>query len=207
MRHYLGYPASLNAEEGGSKTDSKLVQFIPLDTISNSELEELGAPTNEWFGAMALNEGEGYDPRRHVAWALSLFRMRVRMLQDVSALVVLGGKDDGLSWGRMAGIAEEVMIAVALGKPVFVLGGAGGAAKAVGQLLGLDPAPVDHQRCLTREKSTTLSEALKPVRAELRDPGHAGQPPGPGRGATISVPSRGDHRRLALERPEPGREL
>jgi hypothetical protein len=36
----------------------------------------------------------------------------------------------------MAGIAEEVMIALALRKPIYVLGGAGGAAQAVGKILG-----------------------------------------------------------------------
>lgn len=171
VRNYLGHPASLHAERGVAQADRSSVEFIRLKTISACELEELGAPTEEWFGAMPLKPSDAYDPRRHVAWALSLFRMRVRMLQDVSALVVLGGKDDGLSWGRMAGIAEEVMIALALRKPVFVLGGAGGAAQAVGKLLGLDAAPAGLQRCLTPAAKAALSHALTPYAPSFEIPG------------------------------------
>jgi hypothetical protein len=40
------------------------------------------------------------------------------------------------------------MIAIALGKPVYVLGGASGAARATGQLLGLDATTPDLRRCL-----------------------------------------------------------
>ena len=149
VRNYLGYPASLQTKCIAIDEDSKSVEFIPLKTLSERELKELGAPLNEWFRAMPEEKsGDAYDVRRHMAWALSLFRLRVRILQDVTALVVLGGKDDGRSWGRMAGIAEEVMIALALRRPVYVLGGAGGAARAVGQLLGLDEAPVGLARCL-----------------------------------------------------------
>lgn len=149
VRNYLGYPASLQTKSIAVEGDSNSIEFIPLKTLSERELKELGAPPNQWFRALP-EEGtsDAYDPRQHMAWALSLFRLRVRILQDVSALVVLGGKDDGCSWGRMAGIAEEVMIALALRRPVYVLGGAGGAARAVGQLLGLDEAPVGLAWCL-----------------------------------------------------------
>lgn len=176
VRNYLGHPASLRAKDGIAQIDRNSVEFIPLKTISASELDELGAPTEEWFGAMPVEPSEAYDPRRHVAWALSLFRLRVRMLQDLSALVVLGGKDDGLSWGRMAGIAEEVMIALALRKPVFVLGGAGGAAQAVGQLLGLDEAPVGLERCLTPAANAALHHALARYAPSFEIPGEPDSP-------------------------------
>jgi hypothetical protein len=176
VRNYLGYPASLRAKREAGQDENKSVEFIPLKTISTSELEELGAPTVEWFEAIPEKRGVAYDPRRHVAWALSLFRLRVRMLQDVSALVVLGGKDDGLSWGRMAGIAEEVMIALALRKPVFVLGGAGGAAQAVGQILGLDETPVGMERCLTPAACAGLGEALERYAPSFVIPGEPDSP-------------------------------
>ncbi len=176
VRNYLGYPASLRAKHAAAQDENKSVEFIPLKTIRTCELEELGAPTAEWFEAIPEKRGGSYDPRRHVAWALSLFRLRVRMLQDVSALVVLGGKDDGLSWGRMAGIAEEVMIALALRKPVFVLGGAGGAAQSVGQLLGLDETPMGLERCLTPAAYAVLSHALAPYAPSFEIPGEPDSP-------------------------------
>lgn len=176
VRSYLGHPASLRAKDGAVLAASNLVEFIPLKTMSTFELEELGAPTKEWFGAMPADSSEAYDPRRHVAWALSLFRLRVRMMQDLSALVVMGGKDDGLSWGRVAGIAEEVMIALALGKPVFVLGGAGGAAHAVGQLLGLNEAMVGADMCLKPAAKATFAHALAPYATSFEIPGEPESP-------------------------------
>jgi hypothetical protein len=170
--NYLGFPALLR--EPGA--DKPAVEFIKLQTLDASELEELGGPSDKWFAALPITKGEAYDPRRHVAWALSLFRMRVRIVQDLSALIVLGGKDDGQSWGRFAGIAEEVMIAIALGKPVYVLGGAGGAARATGRLLGLDATTPDLRRCLAPAVQTELAHALKPYAHCFEIPGKPKSP-------------------------------
>jgi hypothetical protein len=173
--NYLGFPASVKAqseaEPGGEKP---AVEFIKLQTLSPFELKELRAPSDQWFAAIA--EGDAYDPRRHVAWALSLFRMRVRIVQDLSALIVLGGKDDGRSWGRFAGIVEEVMIAIALRKPVYVLGGASGAARATGQLLGLDATTPDLRRCLMPAAQAELAQALKPYVHCFKIPGEPKSP-------------------------------
>jgi hypothetical protein len=98
------------------------------------------------------------------------------MIQDVSALVVLGGKDDGQSWGRMAGIAEEVMIALALRKPIYVLGGAGGAAQAVGKILGLDQVTVGIERCLKPAAYDALAHALAPYTNSFDIPGEPESP-------------------------------
>jgi hypothetical protein len=173
VRSYLGYPASkLHPVD----TDVEDVDFIPLVTIGASELEELGAPTDAYFAALPIEVDQVYNPHRHVAWALSLFRLRVRLLQDVSALVVLGGKDDGRSWGRTAGIAEEVMIALALRKPVYVLSWADGAARAVGRLLGLDGAPVNVEQCLKSSALPGFDDALAPFASSFDIPGIPASP-------------------------------
>jgi hypothetical protein len=138
IRNYLGYPTFLRDEVRAKREKEKEnVDFFELQTIEPEEIEALNLTPNQPFRAFP-GDGGGYDPRHHAAWALSLFRMRLRLLQDVSALVVLGGKDGGEIWGRFAGIAEEVMIAIALDRPVYVIGGCDGAARAVGRLLGLD---------------------------------------------------------------------
>jgi hypothetical protein len=176
VRNYLGYPASQREKDRVAPNERNSVEFIPLSTISVSELEELCAPRGEWFEAMSEKRSDAYDPRRHVAWAISLFRLRVRMIQDVSALVVLGGKDDGQSWGRMVGIAEEVMIALALRKPIYVLGGAGGAAQAVGKILGLDQVTVGIERCLKPAAYDALAHALAPYTNSFDIPGEPESP-------------------------------
>ncbi len=53
--------------------------------------------------------------------------------------------------GVFSGIAEEVVLAIALGKPVYVLGGCGGAARDVGLLLGLGETIVNENECLAEE--------------------------------------------------------
>jgi hypothetical protein len=143
VRNYLSFPTFLSSRvvrqrEWEDNEQKKVVDFVDLWTLSETEIADLGIPRDRWFSALPLHQSDPYDPKHHVAWALSLFRMRVRLMQDLSALVVLGGKNDGRSWGRFAGIAEEVMLALALGKPVYVLGDSGGAAEAVGRQLGLD---------------------------------------------------------------------
>jgi SLOG cluster2/AAA domain len=159
IRNYLAFPsfkrgpvAKLLALEEKKKEKEKLVDIIQLDTLSESEIKSLDVPSEKWFRARNEKKPKKYKPSYHLAWAISLFRMRARLVQDIDALIVLGGKDDGKSWGRFSGIAEEAMLALALGKPLYVLGGLGGGAKAVGQLLGLDSIVPDPNTCLVDEE-------------------------------------------------------
>ena len=122
------------------------VDFYSFKTLSNFERKELGLEANEWFRARP-DTHEEYQPKLHLAWAISLYRMRVRMCQDIDALIVLGGKDVN-SWGRFAGIAEEVMLALAMGKPVYLLGGRHGSAESVGNLMGLGETIANPDGCL-----------------------------------------------------------
>lgn len=147
IRNYLGFPSFRNPDvQTQHRMAEGVVDFRCLDTLSMFEQAELGLRNGDWFPARPLNGGE-YQPRHHLAWAISLYRMRVRMCQDIHALIVLGGKDGG-SWGRFAGIAEEVMLAIAMGKPVYLLGGRGGSTRSVGQLLGLGETVVNPDGCL-----------------------------------------------------------
>jgi hypothetical protein len=172
VRNYLGFPASRGDQQ---MEDSTGIELTKLETLSISEREELGAHEDQFFPAFPEKNAD-YDPRLHAAWALSLFRLRVRLIQDLNALVVLGGKDDGMSWGRFPGIAEEVMIAIALRKPVYVLGDAGGAAFATGELLGLGPTTPDPRRCLRPSVKPELVHALKPYEHCFQIPGEPDSP-------------------------------
>jgi len=146
LRNYLGYPSYLNpkATEHHRMAEGR-VDFRRLETLSDFERTELGLP-HGWFRARP-DPCESYQPNYHLAWAISLFRMRVRLVQDVSALIVMGGKEEDC-WGRFSGIAEEVMLALAMGKPVYLLGGCRGATAAVGMLLGLGRTIVNGEYCL-----------------------------------------------------------
>ncbi len=134
--NFLPHPSYLRTEVEKSQEEyDDFVQFEKLQTISPSEFAELGLANGAWFAATANVESK-------LAWALSLFRMRLRLAQEIDALIVIGGKTtDG--WGRFPGVVEEVMMALAYRRPVYILGMAEGktelvgAAKAIGHCLGL----------------------------------------------------------------------
>lgn len=67
---------------------------------------------------------------------IAAYRMRWMMSCRCVARVLVAGKLNGFS-GRMPGLFEEAAMALALGQPLYVLGGFGGASKVCGELLGL----------------------------------------------------------------------
>jgi hypothetical protein len=68
--------------------------------------------------------------------AAHFFRMRWQSGVRCRARVLLSGKTEDYQ-GRMPGIIEEAVVAIALRQPIYVLGGFGGAAALLGELLGL----------------------------------------------------------------------
>ncbi len=50
VRNYLGYPVWLNPKSGREEHGS--VETIRIETVSEQDLEELGAPINNWFETM-----------------------------------------------------------------------------------------------------------------------------------------------------------
>ena len=152
VRNYLGFPSFLRPEVVAAKKEyADTIEFDELMTLFHQEIEDLNLKKDIWFAARPVVAGETYQSNHHLAWAISLFRMRVRLIQDIDALIVFGGKD-GNSWGRFSGVAEEVMLAIAFRKPVYVLGGLSGAASEVGKLLGLDHTIANPDECLEDEK-------------------------------------------------------
>ncbi len=144
IRNYVGFPSFLSTTVLREHEKAKgRVDFLHLETLSELEKTRLGVPRGQWFPALPDKQGV-YQPHHHLAWAISLFRMRVRLCHDVDALIVIGGKDSD-SWGRFPGVAEEVLLALMFGKPIYVMGGRGGAAASVGRLIGLGEAIVDSQ--------------------------------------------------------------
>ncbi|WP_404939127.1 hypothetical protein [Pseudomonas atacamensis] len=69
-------------------------------------------------------------------WADGLTSMRITMMSDSDARVVVGGRVEGYK-GAMPGIAEEVLISLKAGKPVFLIGGFGGCTCDIAETMGL----------------------------------------------------------------------
>jgi len=72
-------------------------------------------------------------------WSAGLTAMRDFMAKISNARVVLGGRVTGFK-GRMPGVAEEALIALRAGQPLFLLGGFGGCARDIAEEIGLAQA-------------------------------------------------------------------
>jgi hypothetical protein len=73
--------------------------------------------------------------------ALRGFRMRHQIALCCVARFAIGGRvappQDNTRWKRFPGVAEEIMLAIALGQPVYISGALRGGAEWAGILLGL----------------------------------------------------------------------
>ena len=83
-------------------------------------------------------EKQGLEKTDLRAELLSL--MREKMIESSDAVIVFGGKERG-SVGYTSGVAEEISIAFSLKKPIFLLGGVGGATSKIIRIIeGKDEA-------------------------------------------------------------------
>ena len=71
---------------------------------------------------------------KRFAWGCGLTEMRRTMLERTSARVITGGRIVG-SQGAVPGILEEAWLSIDNGKPLYVVGGFGGMAGTIGDLL------------------------------------------------------------------------
>jgi hypothetical protein len=89
--------------------------------------------------------------RGRYALARSLTFMRERLTRETHARVVLGGKPAGFM-GLLPGVIEEALMAIRAKRPLYVVGGFGGAGRIIAQALqGERPAE------LTKETQVRLS--------------------------------------------------
>lgn len=69
-------------------------------------------------------------------WQVGLTAMRMAMLDNTSARVVVGGQVENYK-GKMPGIAEEALLSLQAGQPVFLVGGFGGCARDIAEAVGV----------------------------------------------------------------------
>ena len=103
---------------------------------------------------------------RHAA---HLFRMRWQSGARCRARILLSGKTDGYS-GRMPGIVEEAMIAIALRQPIYVLGGI----SAAPQRYSVSSSGSLRRRVRRRRSSRLRCVASTPSRTSFAPPASTG---------------------------------
>ena len=161
-----------------SKKEPKVSRKPPFDRIDvrpspgleMGELTELGLTSNAELAGFdrSATPVSGWktspDWCKRLGHALALFRLRTQIACLADAHLVFGGRELGAT-GRFPGVAEEVMLGLAAGTPIYLCGGFGGATRAVGELLGLGATWCSVPDCLRSEAqgpgAATLEAAVR----------------------------------------------
>ncbi len=157
-----------------SDKDSRLSQEPPFDRIDvrplpgleETELAELGETSNAELTLVNPSPVPVSDWKTSPDWckrlgrALALFRLRAQVTRLADAHLLFGGREYGSS-GRFPGVAEELMLSLSAGNAVYLCGGFAGAARAVGELLGLGSPWFGVPNCLRSEKHGTCAATLE----------------------------------------------
>jgi len=80
------------------------------------------------------------DQASSFVWSRSLTEMRKAMISGCDYRICAGGRLAGYK-GWMPGVLEEIVLAVEMGKPIFLIGGFGGVTRSVCRLLGEKAVP------------------------------------------------------------------
>ena len=157
-----------------SDKDSRLSQEPPFDRIDvrplpgleETELTELGETSNAELTLVNPSPVPVSDWKTSPDWCkrlgrtLALFRLRAQVTRLADAHLLFGGREYGSS-GRFPGVAEELMLSLSAGNAVYLCGGFAGAARAVGELLGLGSPWFGVPNCLRSEKHGTCAATLE----------------------------------------------
>jgi hypothetical protein len=131
IQSYLAWPIHLDLDVAQRARLKNTARFHPIPP-----------PADLGIDATAIASAKQVPPttpENRVAWARSLTAMRERMNAEIHARLLLGGQARGL--GKYPGLAEEALLALRAGKPVYLVGAFGGCAEAVIEaLLGNKPA-------------------------------------------------------------------
>ena len=75
---------------------------------------------------------ENYDNKSFIAYSLT--NMRNVMLDNIDAIIAIAGKNESGN-SILSGVLEEIIIAIKLKKPIYIIGGLGGVAKKIAEFI------------------------------------------------------------------------
>ena len=117
--NYFAWPIYLNL----NKTVESEFEYSRVSIVKVDAPEECPPNTISIF-ISPNTTGNNY------LWAKSLTKMRLQMEEDVNARILLGGQTHGFK-GKCAGVIEEFILSKRKNHPIYLLGGLGGACKAI----------------------------------------------------------------------------
>ena len=131
-------------------TDTRVIDYLAWPVHVRMKATDLDARAAELqgFAQLALIGQDGrwmsmedrhalpsHEPDER-EWGTGLTAMRRTMQRETNARVVLGGRVEGYK-GDMPGIAEEALLSLESGQPLFLIGGFGGCTRDIAETLGL----------------------------------------------------------------------
>ena len=121
--NYLAWPLynNLTLEEKADYLNSR-IQLIPAEAGDNVTEEEKSV----FVPPCSLEN--------RLKWATSLTSMRKQMAKVTNARIVISGRTSGFK-GYMAGVVEEFLIAIENNQPVYLIGGFGGVAHLLADII------------------------------------------------------------------------
>ena len=130
VTNYLAWPVHIRM------TSEKLREW-ETDLLGCASLAILGK--NGGIMTMADRKRLARREPEEAEWEAGLTTMREAMCANTDGRILLGGQVEGYK-GRMPGIAEEALLSLQAGQPVFLVGGFGGCTRDIAETLGLvDP--------------------------------------------------------------------
>ena len=152
IQNYVAWPLHLRYGPPEFAAFGAIADFVPTPRPKLSGIDE---------NVLNVEEDGFFKPEsaeQRFAWARGLTTMReaMRDAPDIGARVALGGKLEGYA-GRYPGVLEEVLLDIRAGRPVFLLGAFGGAAR-----LAYDALRGENREELSYAWVTGISDAGSP---------------------------------------------
>lgn len=133
IKNYISWPIYLN--------DSVDIVEWKASYINVADMIEVD-PSNDIHDLISCREKFllPANPSNNYVWSRCLTSMREIMTNDCDIRICAGGKMLGYK-GRLPGVLEEIIIAIKLKRPIFLLGGFGGVTKKVCDLIESGKVP------------------------------------------------------------------
>jgi hypothetical protein len=125
VANYLAWPLTINLDAEWQAQNADALQIEPID--APDDLKQSGLLPD-------LHPGDDISTLPGYVWARCLTAMREVQVQHIQARIMLGGRTLGYK-GKYPGLVEEALITLQARKPLFLLGGFGGAARVIIQAL------------------------------------------------------------------------
>lgn len=159
IKNYISWPIYLNDDENTTKwkANYKNVASMIEENISEDVLNLIESPKSFL---------DPNSPINCYVWSRCLTLMRENMIKDCDVRICAGGKISGYK-GRFPGVLEEIIIAIELKRPIFLLGGFGGVTKKVCEIIKNHNVPEE----LTLEWQMEHNDGYKEILDIYRDRG------------------------------------